>query len=170
MEEPQPTEELIVVPTEEPTVLHTEEPTVLHTEKPTIIQNSDYLAKTDIEWVKDIQYQEPNQFEKDMLKGTLSPEELLANEMTEEKQQLIKINDIKVKIKVVALNVMGESPIQNTSLFSQLKKKTLLDTMNSIYQNVYMVDENRLTEMFNVVCQTKVFGDNYDYTSYPVYA
>jgi hypothetical protein len=90
--------------------------------------------------------------------------------MTEEKQQLIKINDIKVKIKVIALNIMGESPIQNTSLFSKLKKQTLLDTMNSVYETVYLVDEEKLNEMFNKVCQTKVFGDDCDYTSYPVYA
>jgi hypothetical protein len=138
--------------------------------EPQVIQNSDYLTKSDIKWIENIEYQEPNQFEKDMLKGTLSSEELLTNEMTEEKQQLIKINDIKVKIKVIALNVMGESPIQNTSLFNKIKKQTLLDTMNSIYQNVYLVDEGRLTEMFNDVCNTKVFGDNCDYTSYPVYA
>lgn len=147
-----------------------EELLVIQPEEPTVVQNSDYLAKTDVEWIKDIQYQEPNQFEKDMLKNTLTPDELIANEMTEEKRELIKMNDIKVKIKVVSLNVMGESPIQNTSLFSQLKKKTLLDTMNSIYQNVYMVDEDKLTEMFNDVCASKVFGDNCDYTSYPVYA
>ena len=139
-------------------------------EEPKVIQNSDYLAKTDIEWVKDIEYSEPNQYEKDMLKGTCTPEQLIESEMTEEKQQLLKINDLKVKIKIVALNVMGESPIQNTSLFSKLKKQTLLDTMNSIYQNVYLVDEQKLTDMFNEVCQTKVFGDNCDYTSYPVYA
>ena len=139
-------------------------------EEPKVIKNSDYLAKTDIEWVKDIEYSEPNQYEKDMLKGTCTPEQLIESEMTEEKQQLLKINDLKVKIKIVALNVMGESPIQNTSLFSKLKKQTLLDTMNSIYQNVYLVDEQKLTDMFNEVCQTKVFGDNCDYTSYPVYA
>jgi hypothetical protein len=137
---------------------------------PQVIQNSDYLHKTDIKWIDNIEYQEPNQFEKDMLKGTLTTEELLANEMTEEKQQLIKINDIKVKIKVVSLNIMGECPIQNTSLFSKLKKQTLLDTMNSVYETVYLVDEARLTEMFNTVCQTKVFGEDNDYTSYPVYS
>ena len=140
------------------------------TETPSVVHNSDYLAKSNIEWVKEIKYQEPNQYEKDMLKGTLTPEQLLEKEMSEEEQQLVKINDIKVKIKVVSLNIMGESPIQNTSLFSNLKKKTLLDTMNSIYENVYLVDEQKLTDMFNKVCQTKVFGDNCDYTSYPIYA
>ena len=139
-------------------------------EEPQVVQNSDTLYKSDIKWIDTIEYKEPNQFEKDMLKGTLSPEELLANELTEEKQQLLKINDIKVKIKVVALNIMGESPIQNTSLFNKLKKQTLLDTMNSVYETVYLVDEDRLTQMFNEVCQTKVFGENCDYTSYPVYA
>jgi len=139
-------------------------------EEPQVIQNSDYLSKSDIKWVDDIQYQEPNQYEKDMLKNTLTPEQLLEHEMTEEKQQLIKINDLKVKIKIIALNIMGESPIQNTSLFSSLKKKTLLDTMNSVYETVYLVDEQKLTDMFNEVCATKVFGDNCDYTSYPVYA
>jgi hypothetical protein len=139
-------------------------------ETQTIIQNSDYLAKSDIEWVKDIEYSEPNQFEKDMLKNTLTPEQLIEGEMTEDKIQLLKINDLKVKIKIISLNIMGECPIQNTSLFSNLKKKTLLDTMNSIYQNVYLVDEQKLTDMFNEVCQTKVFGDKCDYTSYPVYS
>ena len=139
-------------------------------EEPQVIQNSDTLYKSDIKWIDTIEYKEPNQFEKDMLKGTLSPEELLANELTEEKQQLLKINDIKVKIKVVALNIMGESPIQNTSLFNKLKKQTLLDTMNSVYETVYLVDEDKLTQMFNEVCATKVFGENCDYTSYPVYA
>jgi hypothetical protein len=148
-----------------------EEPQVnIIMEEPQVIQNSDTLSKSDIKWIDNIEYQEPNQFEKDMLKGTLTPEQLLEGEMTEEKQQLIKINDIKVKIKVVALNIMGESPIQNTSLFSSLKKKTLLDTMNSVYETVYLIDENKLTEMFNEVCATKVFGENCDYTSYPIYA
>ena len=140
------------------------------TTEPQVIQNSDYLAKSNIEWVKDIEYSEPNQYEKDMLKGTLTPEQLLEHEMTEEKQQQIKINDLKVKIKIIALNIMGESPIQNTSLFSNFKKKTLLDTMNSVYENVYLVDEQKLTNMFNEVCQSKVFGENCDYTSFPVYA
>lgn len=149
-------------------VNHEENPQVIQ-EQPQVIQNSDYLSKSDIKWIEHVEYQEPNQFEKDMLKGTLTTEELLANEMTEEKQQLIKINDIKVKIKVIALNIMGESPIQNTSLFNKLKKQTLLDTMNSVYENVYLVDEAKLTEMFNTVCQTKVFGEDCDYTSYPVY-
>jgi hypothetical protein len=135
-----------------------------------VIQNSDYLAKSNIEWVKDIEYSEPTQYEKDMLKGTLTPEQLLEQEMTEEKQQACKINDLKVKIKIIALNLMGESPIQNTSLFSNFKKKTLLDTMNSVYETVYLVDEQKLTDMFNEVCQTKVFGEQCDYTSYPVYA
>lgn len=135
-----------------------------------VVQNSDTLYKSDVKWIENIEYTEPNQYEKDMLKGTFTPEQLLEHEMTEEKQQLIKINDIKVKIKVVALNIMGESPIQNTSLFSSLKKKTLLDTMNSVYETVYLVDENKLTEMFNEVCSTKVFGENSDYTSYPIYA
>jgi len=135
-----------------------------------VVQNSDTLYKSDITWIDNIEPQEPNQFEKDMLKGTYTPEQLLEHEMTEEKQQLIKINDIKVKIKVVALNIMGESPIQNTSLFSTFKKKTLLDIMNSVYETVYLVDENKLTEMFNEVCDTKVFGESADYTSYPIYA
>jgi len=148
-----------------------EEPQVnIIMEEPQVIQNSDTLSKSDIKWIDNIEYQEPNQYEKDMLKGSLTPEQLLEGEMTEEKQQLIKINDIKVKIKVVALNIMGESPIQNTSLFSSLKKKTLLDTMNSVYETVYLIDENKLTEMFNEVCATKVFGENCDYTSYPIYA
>lgn len=142
----------------------------IQTTETKVLQNSDYLAKTEVQWIQDIPYCEPNQFEKDMLKNTLTPEQLLENEMTEEKQQLIKINDIKVKIKIVALNIMGETPIQNTSLFSSLKKKTLLDTMNSVYETVYLVDEQKLTDMFNEVCQTKVFGDNCDYTSYPVYS
>jgi hypothetical protein len=166
MEEPQNIqEELTPVIQEEPPVI--QEKILL---EPMIIQNSDSLYKTNVKWIENIEYTPPNQFEIDMLKGTLTPEQLLEGEMTEEKQQLVKINDIKIKIKVVALNTMGESPIQNTSLFSSLKKKTLLDTMNTIYETVYMVDENKLTEMFNDVCRTKVFGDNHDYTSYPVYA
>jgi len=137
---------------------------------PQVVQNSDYLAKTDFKWIDNVEYQEPNQFEKDMLKDSFTAEQLLEHEMTEEKQQLIKINDIKIKIKIISLNLMGESPIQNTSLFSKLKKQTLLDTMNSVYETVYLVDEDKLTEMFNDVCRTKVFGENCDYTSYPVYA
>jgi hypothetical protein len=138
--------------------------------EPMLIQNSDRLYATNTKWIENIEFQPPNQYEKDMLKGTLTPEQLIENEMTEEKQQLIKINDIKIKIKVIALNIMGESPIQNTSIFSSLKKKTLLDTMNSVYETVYLVDEEKLTTMFNEICATKVFGENLDYTSYPVYA
>ena len=133
--------------------------------EPMIIQNSDHLYATNTKWIENIEYTPPNQYEKDMLKGTLTPEQLLEGEMTEEKQQLVKINDIKIKIKVIALNIMGESPIQNTSLFSSLKKKTLLDTMNTVYETVYLVDEEKLTTMFNEICDTKVFGENSDNTS-----
>jgi len=137
--------------------------------EPMIIQNSDRLYATNTKWVENIEYTPPNQYEIDMLKGTLTPEQLIEYELTEEKQQLIKIKDIKIKIKVIALNIMGESPIQNTSLFSTLKKKTLLDTMNSVYETIYLVDEEKLTTMFNEICATKVFGENSDYTSYPIY-
>ena len=45
-----------------------------------IIQNSDSLYKKDIKWIDTIPYEEPNQYEKDMIKDTLKPEALLEKE------------------------------------------------------------------------------------------
>ena len=52
-------------------------------EKSQVIQNSDFLYKSDVQWVKDTPYQEPNDFEKEMLKDSKTVEELLKMESEE---------------------------------------------------------------------------------------
>lgn len=88
-----------------------------------IIQNSDYLYKSDVKWRDDIKYEEINQFEKDMIKGTISPEILLEKEKTEE---AIKVDDRRAyitKIKIIAFGRLNIYPLSNGSFLSSKEKE-----------------------------------------------
>ena len=132
-----------------------------------VVQNSDEMNKKEIVWFKDIEYAEPNEREKEMLKGTLNTTELLKSEEEEvvlkTEQELIK--EKCTQIKLCALFKMNEKLIQNTSYFSNDKKVRLLELMNEI--NVTYSNE-KLIEEFNKICALKLFDEKFDSSKYSV--
>ena len=132
-----------------------------------VVQNSDEMNKKEIVWFKDIEYTEPNEREKEMLKGTLNTTELLKSEEEEvvlkTEQELIK--EKCTQIKLCALFKMNEKLIQNTSYFSNDKKVRLLELMNEI--NVTYSNE-KLIEEFNKICALKLFDEKFDSSKYSV--
>ena len=142
-------------------------------EIPKVIQNSDFLYKSDVEWVKDIPYQEPNEFEKDMLKNTKSAKELIEDELDKETLELTqeeKIKNVILMFQVIALNRMNLHPLYNVSTLSPYQKKELLghmECLKSDYDNDLMVD---ISNEFNRICNEKLFQCGADVSSYPVYS
>jgi hypothetical protein len=141
-------------------------------ELPNVIQNSDYLYKSDIKWNNDIEYIEPNEYEKDMLKNTKSPKELIEEELDDDALHLSqeeKIKNLILMFQVIALNRMNIHPLFNVSNLQLYQKKELLGHMKSLkadYDNDLFVD---ITNEFNKICNDKLFGNNTDVSSYPVY-
>jgi hypothetical protein len=141
-------------------------------EIPKVIQNSDYLYKSNIEWCKDIEYIEPNEFEKDMLKDTKTPKELIESEADEEIIVLTpdeKIKNIILMFQVIALNRMNLYPLYNVSTLNPSQKKELLGHMECLkmdYDNDLIED---ITNEFNRICNDKLFSSNKDVSTYPVY-
>jgi hypothetical protein len=141
-------------------------------EIPKVVQNSDYLYKSNVEWCKDIEYVEPNQFEKDMLKNTKSAKELIEDELDEEVLQLSqeeKIKNVILMFQVIALNRMNLHPLYNVSHLDPVRKTELLGHMDSLkmdYDNDLMCD---ITNEFNRICNDKLFSSNSDVSTYPVY-
>jgi len=141
-------------------------------EIPKVIQNSDYLYKSDVEWCKDIEYIEPNEFEKDMIKNTKSAKELIEEELDEETLVLTqeeKIKNIILMFQVIALDRMKLHPLYNVSTLTPSQKNELLghmDTLKMDYDNDLILD---ISNEFNKICNDKLFSSNKDVSTYPVY-
>jgi hypothetical protein len=147
-------------------------PKVINGLIPKVIQNSDYLYKSDIKWRDDIEYMEPNEFEKNMLKDTKTPKELIESEAVEEPIVLTqeeKIKNVILMFQVIALNRMNLHPLHNVSTMNPSQKNELLGHMNCLkmdYDNDLIVD---ISNEFNRICNDKLFSSNTDVSTYPVY-
>jgi hypothetical protein len=137
-----------------------------------VIKNSDTLFKQDVEWTQDIEYKEPNAFEKSLLK--LSPEELLKQEEEEEKNKPIKTQEeidkeykehYILKVKVIAMNKMGKSIISNPSYWKHDLKQQLIKEMQNILDNY---SEEELQVKFNSIVNETLFDTNFNYDSFPL--
>ena len=153
-------------------------PNILQPETvPKVVQNSDFLYKSDIKWEQHIEYIEPNQYEIDMLKDTKKPSELLkeeetevVKEKTEEEIKEQKTKDLLLIFKVVSLNRMGKHPIMNTSTLQPMELQEFLKNMNLLIEDYHKGLEVEITTEFNKVCNDKLFSNNNDVSTYPIYA
>jgi len=143
----------------------------LEEEKPKVIQNSDYLHAKPMEMVDPIEPKEINQFEIDMLKGTMSPSELLESEK-EEKKPLTKADieyltrrEYITKVKVIGLHRMGKHPLYNGSLLKPREKEKLKESM----EKIMLLTDDQIQREFNDICIDNLFDSNTDYSTYPVY-
>lgn len=134
-----------------------------------VIQNSDVLYRSDIKWVDDVEPKPINDFEKEMLKDSLSAEQLLEKEK-EEKPIVLTTEEHRkqhiMKVKVISLDKMGKAPLMNPSLFSKKEKEELIKHMEETLQ----LTEDVITELFNEVCLRRIFTDKADYSTFPVYS
>jgi hypothetical protein len=144
---------------------------------PTVIQNSDTIYKTDVEWVKDIPYQEPTDYEKDMLKDTKSTEQLLKEEQeevivlkTEEELKQEKIKNLVLMFKVITCDRMKLHPLYNLSNLQPLQVEKFKNNMNSLKEDYDNGMIKEITDEFNRICNDKLFHCGADVSGYPVYS
>lgn len=131
-----------------------------------VIQNSDSEYKKENNWIKDIPYTPPTDEEKELLKGTKSPEELLDFETKEIQLAVDKQREYITQVKVVALSRMDCYPLCNPSFFSRSDKEKLKKMMSEIIDKD---SEEALKTEFNQVCIDKIFTSNSDYSQFPMY-
>jgi len=131
-----------------------------------VIQNSDSEYKKENNWITDIKYTPPSEEEKELLKGTKSPEELLEFETKEIQLAVDKQREYITQVKVVALSRMDCYPLCNPSFFSRNDKEKLKKYMSEIIDND---SEEALKNEFNQVCIDKIFTVNSDYSQFPMY-
>jgi hypothetical protein len=140
-------------------------------EEPKVIQNSDFLHAKKMVMVGDCDPVEPNDFEKKMLKGTMTASELLEKEK-EEKKPLTKVEieflarrEYITKVKVIGLHRMGKHPLYNGSLLKPSEKERLKSTM----EKIMLLTDDQIQREFNDICIDNLFDANTDYSTYPVY-
>ena len=140
-----------------------------------VVQNSDVLNRNAFPMVESVEYVEPNEYEKNMLKDTLTPEQLLQREeelknnpkeLTDEQKEKNRKRDYITKVKVVANNMLGKHPTANPSFYNKKDKAKMIEYMEYIIGNY---SDEDLNKEFNEVCNDKLFVDGFDYSCLPVY-
>ena len=140
-----------------------------------VVQNSDVLARNAFPMVESVPYTEPNEYEKNMIKDTLTPEQLLQREeelknkpkeLTDEQKEYIRKRDYITKVKVIANNMLDKPPTANPSFYSKKDKAKMIEYMQYIIGNY---NDDDLNKEFNEVCNDKLFVDGFDYSCLPVY-
>jgi hypothetical protein len=134
--------------------------------QPTVIQNSDILYKKPFEVVDHVELRELNEFEKDMLKGTFTPKQLLEHETTETTPQTDHKRDYITMVKVISLDRLGKNPLANPSFFRRREKEELKLLMEHIIGDM---SEEEIQKEFNEVCCEKLFTAGADYSCYSIY-
>jgi len=139
----------------------------------TVIQNSDYLYAKPLPMVDHVDPQPINDVEKDLVKNSKTPEELLKLEQqpnkqlsTKEQQAYVKKRNYITKVKVIANNMLGKPPIANPSFYNKKDKAKMIEYMDYVINNY---NEDDLTKEFNEICSDKLFDEDTDYSTLPVY-
>ena len=137
-----------------------------------VIKNSDILFKQDVEWFQDIKYEEPNAYEKGILK--ITPEELLKQEQEEKENIPVKTQEeidkeykehYILRVKVIAMNKMERSIISNPSYWKSSDKQRLIKEMQNILDNY---NEEEIQEKFNLIVNENLFDTNLKYETFPL--
>ena len=141
-----------------------------------VIQNSDVLARNAFPMVESVEYVEPNDYEKNMLKNTITTEQLLQREkeafekcpkeLTDEQKEQNKKRDYITKVKVIANNMLDKPPTANPSFYSKKDKAKMIEYMQYVISNY---NDDDIDKEFNEICNNKLFVDGVDYSCFPVY-
>lgn len=126
---------------------------------------------SDIKWIDDIPVTPITDFEKNLLKGTMSASELLEQEQKEKEevkpltQNEIDYNakrDYITRVKCVALDLMGKHPLDNPTKFSTREKKRLMEQMEMVMTK----SDEEIIKLFNSTCNEVIFAPESDYTRF----
>jgi hypothetical protein len=146
---------------------------------PKVIQNSDYLYKSDIKWNSDIEYIEPNQFEKDMLKGTKTAKELIEEEyeelnkikiLTDEEKLIQKKKNYLTMFQIIALNRLNLNILLDVSKLQKEQKESFKLHVNNLIEDYHNGFEEDIEKQFNKICNEKLFNCGNDVSNYPIYS
>lgn len=132
---------------------------------------------TETVWVDNSEPLPITEFEKNINKDFITPEQLLEREKQEEeiKKQKIESEEEKIKnyrrdyitkLKVVALDNLGRDPLSNPSRFTTRDKKRLIETMDFLHNTK---SEEEITLLFNNVCNEVIFAPEAKYEFYSVH-
>jgi hypothetical protein len=147
---------------------------ILKDDEQIVLQNSDSQYKQECEWVQDIKYEEPNEYEKNLIKDTLTPEQLLQQEKEEEENKPIKTQEeldkeykeaYILRVKVIAMHKMDKSIISNPSFWKHEHKQQLILEMQNILDSY---SEEEITTKFNYIVNEHLFDKKKDYENFPL--
>jgi cysteinyl-tRNA synthetase len=152
-------------------------PKVIQDEQPKVIQNSDYLYKKDVVWDTNIEYKEPTEYEKEMLKDSKTAEQLLKEEQeevivvkTEEELKQEKIKNLVLMFKVITCDRMNLHPLYNLSNLQPSQAERFKNNMESLGEDYNNGMIKEITNEFNRICNEKLFQCGADVSCYPVYS
>ena len=140
-----------------------------------VVQNSDVLARNSFPMVESVEYVEPNEYEKNMIKDTITAEQLLQHEeelknnpkeLTDEQKEYIRRREYITKVKVIANNMLDKHPTANPTFYNKKEKAKMIEYMDYVINNY---NDDDLTKEFNEICNDKLFVDGFDYSCLPIY-
>ena len=140
-----------------------------------VTPNSDVLYKKDVKWVDDTEPLEISEYEKDMLKGTVKPMELIEQEQEEKPPELSpeEIKKDKTKqfmnmFKIISLDEMGFKPYHNPRTFNPKQMEDYMKLMKVRVQEYDDGKEDEIKERFYKICNEKIFYPTADVSLYSV--
>lgn len=149
-----------------------EHPIIITDDEPRVIPNSDFLHAKPMQMVEATPPVPINQYEKDMLKGTMDTETLLEMEkeeknkkLSEEEELIVYRKEYITKVKVIGMHRIGKHPLYNGSLLKASDKQRLKVQM----EKVMMLTDEQIQREFNDICIDNLFDEKTDYSTYPVY-
>jgi dGTP triphosphohydrolase len=145
-----------------------------------IFSNAEPL-KIDNSWmVKDVPYTpELSSYEKKLLEGTITADELLKiekeeeetkkkeeeEELTEEEKFKRFKDELMTKVKVIALDKLGHFPLANPSLMSNLEKNKVKKQMEKI---LLKKSHQTIDEQFNTIITSLFVDGKLNYQDLPI--
>jgi len=137
-----------------------------------VIQNSDELYKQEVEWAVFEGPKEINDFEKEMLKDSKNPAQLLEEEsnyiepeLSEEQKEKNKREEYIQRVKVIALHMAQKPILSNPSLMKLKDKEQIIKNMQAVIDN--MTEEDIFTR-FNEIVREELFDTNFNYEKMPL--
>jgi len=138
-----------------------------------VIQNSDSQYKQECEWIKDVPYEEPNEYEKNLIKDTFTPEQLLQQEKEEENKPEKTQEELDkeyrehyiLRVKVIAMHRMDKSIISNPSYWKHEHKQQLIQEMQNVLD---LCSEEEIINKFNYIVNEHLFDKKKDYENFPL--
>ena len=140
-----------------------------------VIQNSDFMYKSDVKWRDDIEPSEITEYEINMLKNSKKIEDILKEEQEElsvkhvKDENKEKVKNLLTMFKVITSNRMGFHPLFNLSTLQPYEAKKFRAHMESLVEDFNNGFEKDIVSEFNDICNSKLFNNGGDVSTFPVY-